>query len=155
MWQTAAHKFQKFENNNKYFSRADRNYFKSPAARHLSLGQAKRLLVVSSASQAGTGLALPAFAVPRVRASALTSTKLGTYHRLSSNGRRAVQDLRRPLYFVLDRGTPPNHKADRLIILDAGVGTIAILPCCCCCCAVVVTVAIFALSRGKTVLLSL
>lgn len=65
LWQTAAHKFQKFENNNKYFSRADRNYFKSPAARHLSLGQAKRRLVVSSASQAGTGLALPAMAVPR------------------------------------------------------------------------------------------
>lgn len=59
LWQTAAHKFQKFENNNKYFSRADRNYFKSPAARHLSLGQAKRRLVVSSASQAGTAFAVP------------------------------------------------------------------------------------------------
>lgn len=56
--QTAAHKFQKFENNNKYFSRADRNYFKSPAAPHLSLGPGparpgRPHLLVSSASQAG------------------------------------------------------------------------------------------------------
>lgn len=81
---TAARKFQKFENNsagNIYFSRAGRNYFKSPAARHLSSEPVGQVGLPNDRSQSSAQLP----------------------------GRLQRQrDLRRALYFGQAIATPPS-----------------------------------------------
>jgi len=60
---TAGRKFQKFENNSgnkKYFSRAGRNYFKSPASRHLSLEPVRQGGLPNDRSQSSVSVSVSA-----------------------------------------------------------------------------------------------